>query len=134
MVIFENGYFRLDYTLSTDILGVDLPDMRTTGLSEAERCFEIMVEHVRNYNIHRLLLDSSKAVVEVGDAEYNRLIYQVSMDLMKTNLKRVARIVSSTTELEKMAVKVQQAVLQSPSTYQIQNFTSKQPASQWLLA
>jgi len=82
MVIFENGYFRLDYTLSTDILGVDLPDMRTAGLSEAERCFEIMVEHVRNYNIHRLLLDSSKAIVEVGDAEYNQLIYQVSMDLM----------------------------------------------------
>lgn len=133
MILFSNSYFKLDYEASGDILFVTLPDMSTAGLSEAEQCFEIMVEHVKNYHVHNLLLDSSKAVVEVDDAAYHRLIYQVSMLLKKTRLQKVARIVSNMTRLEKMAVQVQGEVLKSqPETYQIQNFTSKELALEWL--
>ncbi len=135
MILFSNGFFQLEYDASTDIIFVALPDLSTADLSEAKRCFEILVEHVRNYHVQNLLLDSSKAVVEVGDTEYNRLIFQVSMDLKKTRLKKVARLASRNTKLERMAVEVQGEVLKSgPAAYQIKNFTSRELALEWLTA
>lgn len=133
MILFTNGFFQLEYDASIDVLCVVLPDMRVNALSEAERCFEIMVEHVQNYHVQNLLLDSSKAVVEVGNSEYNQLIYRVSMNLKQTRLKKVARIVSESTQLEMMAILVQGEVLESlPATYQIQNFTNQELALEWL--
>lgn len=133
MKIFSNGFFQLEYNASTDIIFVALPDMRTAELSEAKLCFKILVEHVRNYHVGNLLLDSSKAVIEVGDTEYNRLIYRVSMNLKETRLKKVARVVSRNVKLEGMAVQVQGEVLKrEPATYQIKNFTSKELALEWL--
>lgn len=134
MILFKNGFFQLDYDPSTDILFVTLPDMRQARLSEAKRCFEIMLDHVKNYHVHNLLLDSSKAAVEVGEKEYNKLIFQVSMELKQTHLKKVARVVSSILKLEEMAVRVQQQVLENqPKAYQIKNFTSKEQALKWFL-
>lgn len=133
MKLFCNGFFELDYHASTDIIFMALPDMRTAELSEAKLCFEVLVEHVRNYHVENLLLDSGKAAVEVGDMEYNRLIYQVSMSLKKTRLKKVARVASRNARLEEMAVRVQGEVLESePATYQIKNFTSRELAWEWL--
>ncbi|PSR51967.1 hypothetical protein AHMF7605_29095 [Adhaeribacter arboris] len=133
MILFDNGHFLLDYDSSTDTLFVTLPDMQTPALSQAELCFEIMVDHVRNYNIHHLLLDSSQAVVEVAEPEYHDLIYRVSLQLQKTNLRKVARLVSATTPLEAMARRVQQDVLSSEApTYLIQNFTDREQALTWL--
>lgn len=133
MILFDNGFFNLDYDPSTDTLFVILPDMRTTGVSEARQCFEILVEHVNNYHVHNLLLDSRKAVVEVSDTEYHDLIYEVSINLKKTRLKKVARLVSNILKLEKMATEVQAEVsTSSPPTYLIQNFTSKESALEWL--
>ncbi|WP_439880714.1 hypothetical protein ACSX1A_16345 [Pontibacter sp. MBLB2868] len=110
-----------------------LPEMRTSGLSEAERCFEILVEFVKNYHVQNLLLDSSQAEVEVGEASYNALIYNVSMQLKETRLKKVARVVSSNVKLEEMAILVQGQVLENnPATYQIQNFSNRDMALKWL--
>ncbi|WP_018476260.1 hypothetical protein [Pontibacter roseus] len=133
MILFSNGFFQLEYDAPTDILSVALPDMSLAGLSEARRCFDIMLEHVKNYHVRNLLLDSSGASVQVSETEYNKLIYQVSMALKQTRLKKVARIVSSGPQLEEMAVRVQGQVLESPpSAYQIKNFTSREAALQWL--
>ncbi|WP_299761906.1 hypothetical protein [uncultured Pontibacter sp.] len=133
MQIFSNGFFQIEYDIFTDTVSVSLPDMRTAELSEAKLCFEILVDHVRNYHVENLLLDSSKAVVEVGNAAYNKLIYQVSMSLKETRLKKVARLVSGNAKLEEMATQVQGEVLGIGSaSYQIRNFTSKGPALEWL--
>ncbi|QNF32251.1 hypothetical protein HUW51_05710 [Adhaeribacter swui] len=133
MILFNNGYFTLDYDPTTDTLFVDLPEMRTQELSEAKHCFDIMVEHVNNYHVHYLLLDSRKAVVQVDNAAYHQLIYQVSQKLKYTHLKKVARLASSDSTLEGMANKVQQHVLKSePASYLIQNFTSREQALEWL--
>ncbi|QMU26510.1 hypothetical protein [Adhaeribacter radiodurans] len=133
MILFDNGFFHLDYDPATDTVFVKLPDMRTQGLSEAEECFRIMVEHVNNYHVQNLLLDSRQALVEVGDTEYNHLIYRVSLQLKKTNLKKVARLASSLPKLESMAHWVQAQVLTSPpASYLIKNFTSQEAALEWL--
>lgn len=133
MKLFSNGYFQLDYTAANDIISLALPDMQSAGLSQAEQCFNIMLEHVKNYHVKNLLLDSSKAIVEVDDEAYHKLIYQVSMKLKETRLMKVARIASATEGLEKMAKKVQESVINTqPATYKIRNFTNKEEAMEWL--
>ncbi|TPE43268.1 hypothetical protein [Pontibacter mangrovi] len=133
MQLFRNSYFKLDYDPTTDVLFVDLPDMRTAGLSEAKLCFSIMLDYVMNYHIRNILLDSSKAVVEVEDTLYHALIYEVSMQLKSTSLQRVARVVSNLPELEVNAVLVQGEVLESQGpVYKIQNFSTKEQAFAWL--
>lgn len=135
MKIFSNGYFELEYDPSSDIIFMALPDMQAQELSEARMCFEILEEHIRNYHVGNLLLDSSKAAIGVGEAEYNRLIYHVSMNLKKTRLKKVARVVSVNANSEDWAVRVQGEVLKrEPSSYQIRNFRSRELALEWLTA
>lgn len=133
MILFDNGFFHLDYDPATDTLFVTLPDMRQQELSKAEHCFAIMVEHVNHYHVRNLLLDSRQTVMEVGETECNQLIYWVSLQLKQTNLKKVARLVSSTPELEARARKVQEQVVATPpARYLIKNFTSKEAALEWL--
>ena len=92
-----------------------------------------MIEHVKNYNITNLLLDSSQAIVGVEDKEYHALIFKVSMKIKETGLKKVARVKSNLPGLEKNAVQVQTQVLTTgPDTYQIKNFNNKTEAFGWL--
>ncbi len=133
MKLFSNGFFQLDYSAATDILSMKLPDMQTAGLSEAEHCFDTMLEHVKNYHVKNLMLDSTNANVNVGDEEYHDLIFRVSMKLKETRLQKVARLNSAKEDLEKNAVKVQQQVLSTmPDTYKIRNFNNPEDAVNWL--
>ncbi len=66
---------------------------------------------MRNRHVGNLLFDSSRAVVVVGDTEYNRLICEVSMKLKETLLKKVFCVVSRNIKLEEMAVQMQGEVL-----------------------
>ncbi len=133
MQLVQNSYFKLDYDPAADVLFVSLPDMRTAGLSEARICFDMMIDYVKNYHIRNILLDSSKAVVEVDDTLYHDLIYDVSIRLKSTPLQRVARVVSNLPKLEENAVLVQGEVLESPApVYMIKNFSSKEQAYLWL--
>ncbi len=75
MKLFSNGFFQIEYSASSDVISVALSNMNTAGLSEVKVCFELLVAHVRNYQVENLLLDSSQAVVEVADTAYNQLIY-----------------------------------------------------------
>ena len=133
MKLFSNGYFELNYSASADVLSLSLPDMVTSGLSEAENCFNIMLDHVKNYHVSNLLLDSSNANVDVEDEAYHNLIFNVSMKLKETRLQKVARVSCTIEDLEKNAVKVQERVLKTPpKSYLIKNFCDKDAAMKWL--
>lgn len=134
MIIYQNSIITLDYNPATDILSVALPDIQAHSVSEVERCLGIIVEHVISYDVKKILLDSSKAVVEVGDEAYRSLILQFSMELLKTRLQKIARIGTPVASQEHRANRVAEEIHQLKPTVAYQNFTGKGAALDWLLA
>lgn len=134
MIIANNGLITLDYDPATDILSVDLPDVRSFSLGEVERSLQILVDAIINYDIKKLFLDSSKAVVEVDDEAYRRLILKFSMDLMKTRLLKLARIGSAIDHQEQRANMVAGEIRQQQQlAIDFQNFRTRTEAVDWLL-
>ncbi|MFD2247300.1 hypothetical protein [Pontibacter ruber] len=134
MIIFSNGLITLDYEPATDILSVALPDIRNFGTTEVERSLEIIVESITNYDVKKLLLNSSKAIIEVEDVVYRNIIMKFSSDLMKTRLKYLARVGSNMEEQEKRANKVAEEVRYVTNTsITFRNFTDNSEAMEWLL-
>ena len=136
MIIYQNSIITLDYNPSTDILSVALPDIQAHSISEVERCFDIIVEHVISYDVKKILLDSSKAVVDVEDEAYRSLILQFSRELMKTRLQKIARIATLVASQERRATLVTEEVYQlNPDPIAAyQNFTDQAEALEWLLS
>jgi hypothetical protein len=109
MVIYHNSIITLEYEPATDILSVVLPDIKDFTLSEVERCLGIIVEHVISYDVKKIMLDSSKAVIEVDNEAYHKLMLQFGKELMKTRLQKIARIATSLTAQENRASHVAEA-------------------------
>ena len=69
MVLFDNSLIRLDYNPATDILEVEYPDLYDYLLSEIRRSIDTLLDTVKNYDVKRLLLDSTRTIISVGDEE-----------------------------------------------------------------
>ncbi|GAA4295952.1 hypothetical protein [Nibribacter koreensis] len=135
MIISQNGLITLEYDPATDILSVSLPDIRKFTVSEVERSLAMVVEAVLSYDIKKILLDSSKSIVEVDDAEYRVVIMKFSGDLMKTRLKYLARVGSPIAAQEKRASEVAQEVTRTQTLpVEFQNFMDRVEAHSWLVA
>ncbi|MEJ8804397.1 hypothetical protein [Pontibacter sp. H249] len=133
MILFSNGLILLDYNPADDILSVELPDMQEMTLPEVRRSFQIVIENIINYDIKNLLLDSSKAIVEVEDEEYKAVILQFGTDLMRTRLQRLARVGSTRPVQEKRAANVSEEVKQELNLpIKFGNFTIRADAMNWL--
>ncbi|GHA80015.1 hypothetical protein [Pontibacter akesuensis] len=133
MIVYHNSIITLDYDPATDILEVALPDMQAHSISEVERCLHIIVEHVISYDVKKLLLDSSKAVVEVEDETYRSLILQFSRELINTRLQKVARIATPVASQEHRANLMAQEVHQLKPAVAYENFAGRAAALDWLL-
>lgn len=134
VIIYQNSIVTLEYEPATDILSVALPDIQVFSLKEVERCLGIIVEHVISYDVKKVLLDSSKAVVDVENEAYHNLMLQFGKDLMKTRLQKIARVSTSLPAQESRANRVAGALLQLDPGGEYQNFTTKAAALNWLLA
>lgn len=134
MILFNNGLILLDYNPAGDILSVELPDIQELTLPEVQRSFQIIVENITNYDIKNLLIDSSKALVEVEDSDYKAVILQFGKDLMRTRLQKIARLGSARPAQEERAMNVSAEVRQELNLpVKFGNFTSKPDALNWLL-
>lgn len=129
MIIFENGLIKLDYDPSTDILFVDMPTVNSIVMPEVRRALAIIVEHVRNYDVKRLLIDARKTEVEVNEESYATMIGNFSGELLATRIQRVARIVTHS-EVRENVVREVYKKKQLPIDFQ--SFTEIAPAVEWL--
>lgn len=134
-MLLYNGIITLDYDPATDVLVTGMPDIRQFGLSEVSFCLGLIVESVRNYDIKHLLLDSSKSVVEIEDEAYKAVTAKFGMDLMKTRLRKIARVATADAGREEKSTRISAELRQElnlPVTFQ--NFTSRAEAMDWLLS
>jgi hypothetical protein len=126
----------LDYSPATDILTVALPSVMEIGVYELKRSLEIVAENVHNYDIKRLLLDSSKVLVEqIEDEEYKVVVGQFIANLVKTRLEKIARVNTSRPAHEKRVLQVTaEATQRLGASIEVKTFTGKPEAFAWLLS
>lgn len=135
MILFKNGLIVLDYNPAHDILCVELPDMQEFTLPEVRRSFQIIVENLHNYDVKYLLIDSSNALVEIEDEEYQSVIAQFGKDLLQTRLKMLARVGGPRKAQEERAARVSKEVIENYNLpFQFMIFKSRAEAYDWLLS
>ena len=133
MILLENSILRLDYNPATDILEVEYPDLHNYLLSEIKHNIDIMMEIVRSYDVKRLLLDSTRSVSSVNADESREIATYLAAGITGTRVQKVARVQSPETAVETRAqnnIKHIRETQQLP--FQLQNFTSKVDALEWL--
>lgn len=132
-MLLYNGIITLDYNPATDVLVTDLPDVRQFGLSELRFCLDLIVKSVINYDIKQLLLDSSHSVAGTEDEAHKAVTANFGIDLMKTRLKRIARVgAADAARGEKEAGVASELRQELDLPVKIRTFFSKNEAMGWL--
>lgn len=135
MILFKNSVIKLDYSPATDILEVEYPDLHDYLLPEIKHTINIMVDTVKNYDVKRVLLDSTRTVISVSDEESREIATFLASGLMKTRVQKVARVQSTSATVETTAQgNIKHIKSGWPLPFQLQNFKSKAEAVEWLIA
>ncbi|GAA4425466.1 hypothetical protein GCM10023188_06440 [Pontibacter saemangeumensis] len=131
MVLFDSPIIRLNYTPATDILVADLSNKHEFYALEVRETLKTIVEHVRHYDVRRLLMDSRKRVLVIDPLEYVSLMSEFTRALQTTRLQKLARIYTGISSREDL---VQAINLQMSPTYTLRTFPSHDQALAWLAA
>lgn len=134
-MILQNCDIKLDYNPATDILEIEYPDMYSYQLSEIRYSMELMVESIRNFDIKRLLFDSSKTLISVSDYEYLQVMDQLVSLLVTTRLQKVARI--ALLDIAREKIEHAKIILQAEATglpFQLKTFRNRTDAKIWLVS
>ncbi|WP_162056113.1 hypothetical protein [Pontibacter pamirensis] len=135
MILYENGFIRLEYDASTEMLYVDGPDVQEYALMRVYEASNIIVGAIGKYNIKRLLIDSSETVVDLCHEDYKVVMNQFTRNLMKTSLQKVVRVANRDAARESGVEKyVKQVNQRAKPSLAFQNFTSRAAAIAWLWA
>jgi hypothetical protein len=129
MIIFQNGLITLDYDPATDILFMEWPDVQDFLVPEIQQALRILVDHITNYDIKRLLIDSSKASLEIPPDEYKDVLKEFAYNLMRTRLEKLARILTPNAMRED---KVEETQKEVSFTVALRTFSDKADALSWL--
>lgn len=111
-----------------------MPDVTQLALPEVSACLDIVVSNIRNYDIKKLLLDSSKSVIEAEDEAYKAVTTKFGLDLMNTRLKKIARVATTDTKREAKSAQVSAELRRELNLpIEFRNFSNQADAMEWLL-
>ncbi|MFD3003467.1 hypothetical protein ACFS7Z_24125 [Pontibacter toksunensis] len=103
MVLFDNSLIRLDYNPATDIMEVEYPNLHDYFLSDIKRSIDTLLDTVKIYDVKRLLLDSTRTIVSVGNVESREIATYLAAGLTKTRVQKLARVKSPSATVENTA-------------------------------
>ncbi|WP_181305659.1 hypothetical protein [Rufibacter sp. XAAS-G3-1] len=129
MIIYQSGLITLDYDPATDILYIKWPDVQDFLVLEIRQALRILVDHIKSYDIKKLLIDSSQASLEIPGAEYKDVLKEFGQNLMQTRLEKMARLLTPNPTRED---KVEEARQELRFPIPLRTFTDKQEAVAWL--
>ena len=134
MILLQNSIIKLDYSPATDILEVDYPDLHGFLLPEIKHTINKLVDTIRNYDIKKVLLDSTKTIISVSEEDSQEIAAYLAAGIMKTRVQKLARVQSSSPRVETTAQANIRHIHESLSLpFQLQNFASKPDAIKWLV-
>lgn len=135
MILYDNGFIKLDYDASTDILHVNCPDVYEHELLFIHQTIGVVLENLVNYNIKNFLLDTSNAGLDLSSESHGIVMTHLATGLVATRLQKFARIISIDTAREKRVEAFVKTFYQEERpAIEFQNFTSKTDAMKWLMA
>jgi len=129
MILFKNGFLTLDYDPTTDILSFEMPNVDDVVMPEMRRSLTVIVEHVRNYDVKKVLLDARQTSILVDEDNYETIISQFYVDLMATRVQKIARLITYGSARERVVTKLLDKMYLS---VEVQPFTEVSAAIAWL--
>jgi len=136
MILYQTG-IMLDYNPATDILTALWPSNNPYTLPEIQSTLEILVKSIRNYDVKKLLLNSSQLAIHpaIDAAEYQTTLNLFCNSLTQTRLKRLAQIISMDQENKILNLELGQETKDNVKiTFQTQYFIFPAEAINWLTA
>ncbi|QCR21574.1 hypothetical protein C1N53_03900 [Pontibacter sp. SGAir0037] len=135
MILFENSLIKLNYDPATDILEVLYPDLHDYLMPEIKHSINTLVDTVKNYDIKKILLDSSRTIISVGQQESREIASYLASGLAASRLQKLARLQSASSTIEAISDSNVQYIRQAGLLpFDIQNFNNKTEAIAWLRA
>jgi tRNA nucleotidyltransferase (CCA-adding enzyme) len=129
MVIYKNGFLKLDYEPSTDILSFEMPNVDDVVMPEMKRSLAVIVDNVRNYDVKRVLLDARQTNIWVDESSYACIISEFYQNLMTTRVQKIARLINPDSIREKVVYRLLNTMSLS---VEVQRFTEVDAALNWL--
>lgn len=131
MIIFKNGFLTLDYDPASDILSFPMPSVNDVVMPEMKRCLGVIVEHVRNYDVKKVLLDARETDIGVEEASYGSVIAEFYRSLAATRLQKVARLATPGSVRERI---ISNLFEDNHFPMEVKWFIEAAPAIEWLKA
>jgi hypothetical protein len=131
MIIFKNGFITLDYDPASDILSFIMPSVNDVVMPEMRRCLGVIVEHVRNYDVKKVLLDARETDIGVEKESYSTVIAEFYRGLAATRLQKVARLVAPGSQRERIIRGIFEDI---HFPMEVRAFAEAAPAVEWLKA
>lgn len=135
MVLFDNSLIRLDYDPATDVMEVEYPDLHDYLLTDIKRSIDTLLDTVKNYDVKRLLLDSTRTIISIGDVESREIATYLAAGLTRTRVQKVARVQSPNATVENTAQhNIRHISAAQVLPFELQNFSNKAMALEWLVS
>lgn len=127
-MIIPNKLIKLDYDPTKDILFVEWPDFNYFSLAELHQILNNIVETIRHYDINYLMIDARTTVVSIKESDYNIIALNFAQELMKTRVKKVARLSTTDVNREKQVASLK---IKSGLTVDLESFETVDEALEW---
>lgn len=133
MVLYENGFIRLDYDSSTGIMCATCPDIQEFVLLQIHQAFTTVKDTIAKHDIKKLILDCRNTTIGVSDEDYAMVMYQFVLDLTTTPLQQFARILTINAEKEsRLRYYAREMGAEIKPAFAYRNFKTKAEAEDWL--
>jgi hypothetical protein len=106
-----------------------MPDVDDVVMPEMKRSLAIIVEHVRSYDVKRVLLNARQTNIWVNEEGYASTISEFYQNLMATRVQKIARLVTPDSKREKVILHLLNNMTLS---VEVQRFTEVGAALEWL--
>ncbi|MFT2009294.1 hypothetical protein ACMA1I_11520 [Pontibacter sp. 13R65] len=133
MILYQNSLICLNYDPSSDIIVVEYKELHNVLIPEIKHSIHILIETVKNYDIKRILLDSSQTKKIVNEDNAFEITMFLAKEMLKTRIQKVARLQSPSSDVEN-STQSNWALVKTlwPIPFDLQDFRNKQEALLWL--
>lgn len=134
MVLYKDDLMELEYAAAQDVLFVELSGNRQLCAADLRKVFVSAVACIRDHAIKNLLVNFGRSTVDITDTDYKVLMSQLTVGLMPSTIKKIARVALKDPVREQKIDYIYSEIKKSVSlTLLFKNFTNRADALLWLM-
>jgi hypothetical protein len=129
VLVYENSLVTLTFAPETDTLTAEWSDQENYSLPEVKQTLEKLIEAINNYDVKNLLIDASKANLNLTNENYRAFVEYLETAFGKTHIQKLARVKTFDPLREEKIYTIRQKV---NLPYDFRDFKTKDEAIKWL--